>query len=124
MAFSLARLHEAAVNKFKSVHGKLERHKETIGSIVSEAVRTGETVAGGGTAALVDFYLGDNSAIPEAMVGPVPVVLTGALALKGVAFALGRHPAASHLHAFSNGLAAAGTYATAMRTLKEHAAAA
>lgn len=85
--------------------------------MVEETVRTGEVAAGGAVAALIDHYMGPGGNMPEAMLGPAPLVLTAALVLKGVAFVGGNESWGTHVHSFANGLGAAGTYATMMRIL-------
>ena len=118
MAFSLSRLHEQAVDKVKHLHGKLEKHRSMLDDMVEQTVVTGEVAVGAGVAALADYYLGDKTKeLPEAMVGPVPVVLGAALALKGVAYMLGAG-SGDHVHAVANGIGAAGVYGTTLRLLK------
>jgi hypothetical protein len=125
MSFSLSRLHEKALSSAKRLRSVLDTHEETVGSIVTEAVRTGVTGAGAASAAGLDYFLGaPKAALPEAMVGPVPVVPVAALALKVAAFAMtkSKSGASVHLHAFSNGLGAASIYTGTLRLLQENAA--
>jgi hypothetical protein len=124
MAFgSLAKLHEKAIHGLKRARSMLDTHKESMSTIVSEAVRTGESLAGGATAAGIDYYLATDktAALPEAVVGGVPVVPVAALLAKGAAFAFMGQRFASDLHAYSNGLGAAATYAGLMRMFKAQA---
>jgi hypothetical protein len=125
MAFSLAKLHEAAVGRVRNLTGRLEKHKGHLGTMAVETLRTGIAAGGGASAALIDHYMGTpTDALPEAMVGPVPVVITAALLLKGAAYVLtepadvGSFHFSQAIHEYANGLGAAGTYATVLRALK------
>lgn len=116
---SLARLHQEALAKFNSARAKISRHEGMVTRIAEETFRTGANLGGAAAAAVVDHYMGPKGVdLPEAMVGPVPVVLTGALVMKGVAFALSKHDVSKYVHEVGSGLGAAGTYATLLRTLK------
>ena len=124
MAFgSLSKLHEKAISGLKRARSMLDTHKETMSGIVSEAVRTGESVAGGATAAALDYYLAQDktAAMPEAVVSGVPVVPVVALVAKGAAFAFMGETWSRDLHAYANGLGAAATYAGLMRMFKAQA---
>lgn len=115
---SLAKLHEQALSKYKSVAGRLERHKAVIGTTTDRVVATLETAAGGAAAAAIDHYMGGGGELPEAMVGPVPVVLASALACTVASIAFQRDSFSKDLANFGNGLAAAGSYAEGLRFLK------
>lgn len=126
MAFhSLAKLHEKALSHAKRLRSVLDTHEETVGSIVNEAVRTGVGAAGAASAAAIDFFMGGASktGLPEAMIGPVPVVPVAALAIKGIAFAMTRSKsgASPHLHSYSNGLGDGAIYAGTLRLLQQQA---
>ena len=122
---NLAKLHSDAIAKYKNVRARLDSHKQSIGGAVTRTLTAIESGVGGGAAAAIDFYMGDKTqALPEAMVGPVPVVMTAAFGLTVVSIALQKEDWSVHLAGFANGLGAAAAYAEGLRFLKAHEAAA
>ena len=118
---NLAKLHEQAINKYKNVRGKLDAHKEVIGETVNRGLAAVESALGGGAAAAIDFYMGTKTdAIPEAMIGPVPVVMASAFGLTVISIVMQKEEWSRHLAGFANGLGAASTYAEGLRFLKAH----
>jgi hypothetical protein len=127
MASSIERLHAEAMRRVGSARSALARHKETIGTTVERVVTAIEATAGGGAAAALDFYLkpaGDLSALPEAVIGPVPVVAAAALALTAGSILFQKEPFSAHLAGFGNGMAGAASYAEGLRFLAAHESAA
>lgn len=122
MTTSLAKMHESALNRFKSVRGQLDRHKETIGTAVMRVVQTAEASAGGAAAAAIDYYLGgqSSSGLPFAEIGPVPAVLGASIGLTLVAVVAGKEEWAAHVGNFAAGMGAAGAYAETIRFLQSY----
>ena len=106
---NLAKLHSEAIAKYRNVRNRLDSHKQTIG---------------GAAAAAIDHYLGDKTQVlPEAMVGPVPVVMASAFAGTLLSIVWQKEEWSTHLAGLSNGLGAAAAYAEGLRFLKAHEAA-
>jgi len=127
MTTSLSKLHEQALNKYRSVSARLDKHKAVIGETTTRIVATVETALGGASAAAIDHYMGESSTpgtLPEATIGPVPVVLAASLALTVGSIAMQKEPWARDVANFANGLGAAGAYAETLRFLQALPAAA
>ena len=122
---NLETLHRELAGKYTNVRNSLVRHKAAIGTSVERGVTALESGVGGGLAAAIDHYLGTSTdAIPEALIGPVPVVMTSAFALLLASIVLQKESWSSHLAGLGNGLGAASAYAEGLRFLKAQAAAA
>ncbi len=119
--YSVARRHEQAISHARNLAGRLARHKETIGVTVTRTLGAIEAAIGGGAAAATDFYMGvKTDAIPEAMIGPVPVVMTGAVFLTVTSILLQKEDWSTHVAGFAAGLGGAAAYAEGLRWLKLH----
>jgi len=118
MAFALSTLHSKALRHLEHARGKLERHRETAKGLVTTTARSALTVGGGASGALIDHYMGNKAdALPEAKLGPAPVVLTAALVGKAIGLAMGGTEG-SFLQDYANGLGAYGTGVELIRVLK------
>lgn len=125
MGSSIEKMHRDLAAKFQHVRGRLIAHKQIVGTTVDRALTAVEGGIGGGLAASVDWYMGDQSqAIPEAMVGPVPVVAAAALAGTAIAILMQKEAWSAHIAGVSNGLGAAAAYGETLRFLRSHEAAA
>jgi hypothetical protein len=121
---NLAKLHSEAIAKYRNVRNRLDSHKQTIGGAVTRPMTAIESGVGGAAAAAIDHYLGDKTQVlPEAMVGPVPVVMASAFAGTLLSIVWQKEEWSTHLAGLSNGLGAAAAYAEGLRFLKAHEAA-
>lgn len=125
---NLASLHKDALNKYQSIKGAFMRHKEKIGGVVTTTVRKVVVVGGGAAGGAADHYLSQAddpvTGLPEAKIGPAPLVLTAGLALSGVGYFGHGEAWADHVQAFADGALSYGAGMETLRALRKHAKAA
>jgi len=124
---NLATLHKDALSRFQRAKALVASHKETIDTFVDATVRKVFVTGGGVAGAFAEHYLsqGDDpeTGLPEAKIGPAPLVLTGGLVGSGIAYAMGKSDTAKPVHAVADGLLAFGGGMETLRALRKHAAA-